>query len=33
MDRDKIPKNQIKIRFIGDLTLLPLDLQQQCTKT
>jgi len=32
MDRDKIQKNQIKIRFIGDLTLLPLDLQQQCQK-
>lgn len=32
MDREKIKKNSIKIRFIGNLSLLPKDLQQECKK-
>jgi len=30
IDNKKIKQNKIKIRFIGDLSLLPQDLQQQC---
>jgi tritrans,polycis-undecaprenyl-diphosphate synthase [geranylgeranyl-diphosphate specific] len=30
MNREKIKKNKIKIRFIGNLSLLPEDLQEQC---
>lgn len=32
LDREKIEKNKIKIRFIGDLSLLPDDLVKQCRK-
>lgn len=32
MDREKIEKNKIKIRFIGNLGLLPEDLKEQCEK-
>ena len=32
MDREKIHKNKIKIRFIGNLNLLPADLKLQCEK-
>jgi len=30
LDRDKLEKNKTKIKFIGDLTLLPEDLRKQC---
>jgi len=32
MDRKKIEKNKTKIRFIGNLSLLPKDLKEQCEK-
>lgn len=32
MDREKINKNKIKIRFIGNLELLPEELREQCKK-
>jgi len=32
MDKEKIKKNKIKINFIGNLSLLPQNLQQQCNK-
>lgn len=32
MDKEKIEKNKIKMRFIGNLELLPLDLKEQCEK-
>jgi tritrans,polycis-undecaprenyl-diphosphate synthase [geranylgeranyl-diphosphate specific] len=32
MDRKKIEKNKTKIRFIGNLSLLPKDLRKQCEK-
>ena len=32
MDKDKIKKYGIKIRFIGNLSLLPEDLREQCIK-
>ena len=30
LDKEKIRKNKIKIRFIGNLDLLPYDLKKQC---
>jgi len=32
LEKDKIDKNKIKIRFIGNLDLLPKDLKEQCLK-
>ena len=32
IDREKIEKNKIRIRFIGNLELLPLDLRELCMK-
>jgi len=32
MNRDKIEKNKIRIRFIGDISLLPKDLREECIK-
>ena len=32
IDREKIEKNKIKMRFIGNLELLPSDLKEQCEK-
>ena len=32
MNREKLEKNKIKIRFIGNLGLLPKDLREQCEK-
>lgn len=32
MDRKKIEKNKIKMRFIGNLDLLPKDLKEECLK-
>ena len=32
IDREKIEKNNIRIRFIGNLSLLPQELQEQCIK-
>ncbi|MBS3075226.1 di-trans,poly-cis-decaprenylcistransferase [Candidatus Pacearchaeota archaeon] len=32
MDKEKIHKNKIKMRFIGNLSLLPKDLKEQCEK-
>jgi len=32
IDREKIQKNKTKIKFIGDLFLLPSDLQEECKK-
>ncbi len=32
IDRNKIEKNNVKMRFIGDLSLIPRDLREQCYK-
>ncbi len=32
INKDKIQKNKIKMRFIGNLSLLPRDLKEQCKK-
>jgi len=32
MDRDRLNKNRERIRFIGDIELLPEDLQEECKK-
>lgn len=32
MDRNKLMENKIKIKFIGDLSLLPEDLRNECLK-
>ena len=32
IDKEKINKNKIKMRFIGNLSLLPQDLKEQCEK-
>ena len=32
IDREKIEKNKIKMRFVGNLNLLPEDLREQCLK-
>jgi tritrans,polycis-undecaprenyl-diphosphate synthase [geranylgeranyl-diphosphate specific] len=32
MDRDKIKNNKIKIKFIGNLSLLPKELQEDCLR-
>lgn len=32
MDKDKIKKNKVRFRFIGNLELLPNDLKEQCKK-
>lgn len=32
MNREKIKKNKIKIKFIGNLSLLPKELQEECKK-
>lgn len=32
LNREKIERNKIRIKFIGDLDLLPLDLREECEK-
>jgi len=32
LDKEKITRNRVKINFIGDLSLLPVDLQNECKK-